>query len=191
MTLLFSTEARRQFDPIAKQFGLVCVAATEWGLRYENDKVFLVLNFDNARSYELGVEIGVQGNHHLGPPFSLSEILRLRDVQDAVFVSGMMISDQTQLPDALSRLAKLTINYAHDFLMGNDFAFAQVERLRNKESSEFELASRLRYAKSIVDVAWPAKDYEAIVKALESLEAHLSETEKKRLEYSRKHLSHS
>ena len=83
------------------------------------------------------------------------------------------------------------ISCFNHFLMGNDFSFAQVEKLRNKESAEFELASQLRYARSAVDLAWPAKDYRAIVKVLEPLEQHLSPAEKKRLEYSRKQLSHS
>lgn len=188
MTLLFSVEAQRQFDPIAQQFGLVRVASTEWGLRYENDKIFLTVNFDNARSYELGVEIGKRNTKYPGPPFSLAEILRLRDVQDAAFVSGLMISNETRLPGVLSRLAQLTISYASDFLVGNDFSFAQIEQMRNKESAEFELASKLRHAKSIVDIAWSTRDYPEIIRALEPLEQHLSVAEKKKLEYSRKQL---
>lgn len=191
MTLLFSTEARRQFDPVAKQFGLVCVASTEWSLRYENDTVFLLVNYDGTWSYELGVEIGKRNIWYPAPPFSLPEILRLQGIQNAAFVSGLMISDEAQLPHVLSRLAKLTTDHASDFLSGNEFSFSQIEKFRNRESSEFELASRLRYARSTVDVAWPAKDYEAVVRALEPLEVHLSEAEKKRLEYSRKHLSAS
>lgn len=191
MTLLFSAEARRQFDPVAQHFGLVCTISDEQGLRYENDNVFLEVNFDNGRSYELGVEIGKRHTRYPGPPFSLAEILRLRGVQDAEFVSGLMISNESRLPDTLARLARLTLDHAADFLVGNDLSFAQVEKLRNKESAEFELESQLRYARSMVDVAWPARDYEAIVKALEPLEPHLSPSEKKRLEYSRKQLSHS
>lgn len=191
MTLLFSTEARRQFDPVAQQFGLVCVASGEQGLRYENENVFLEVNFDNGRSYELGVEIGKRHTQYPGPPFSLAEILRLRGVQDAAFVSGLMISDELRLTSILSRLVRLTLDHASDFLMGNDFSFAQVEKLRNQECAEFELASQLGYARSAVDKAWPARDYKAIVKALEPLEPHLSPAEKKRLEYSRKQLSYS
>ncbi len=190
MTLLFSSAARRQFDPVAQQFGLVCMASDEQGLRYENDNVFLDVNFDNGRSYELGVEIRKRHTQYPGPPFSLAEILRLRSVQDAAFVSGLMISNESRLPDILSRLARLTRDHAADFLMGNDFSFAQVEKLRNQESAEYELASQLRYARATVDMAWPARDYEAVVKALEPLESHLSPSEKKRLEYSRKQMSH-
>lgn len=188
MTLPFAKEARRQFDPVVQQFGFVFVAATEQGLRYENDQVLLNINFDNGLSYELAVEIGRKGTAYPGPFFSLAEILRLRDIQDAEFVSSLMISDEARLPNMLARLVELTVRYASDFLMGNDSSFAQVEKLRSKESSDFELDSKLRHARSIVDVAWKEKDYGVIVKVQEPLESHLTPAEKKRLEYSRKQL---
>lgn len=188
MILPFSAEARRQFDPVVQQFGLVCVVSTEWGLVYENDKVFLKVNFDNGRSYELGVEIGRRHVKDLGPPFSLAEILRLRSVQDAAFVSGLMISDESRLSEMLSRLARLTLEHACDFLKGKEFSFAQVEKLRNKESAAFELATQLRRARAAIDIAWPARDYKVIVRVLAPLEQHLSVSEKKRLDYARKRL---
>ena len=117
MGLLFSAEARRQFDPIAQQFGLICVTSSEQGLRYENENVFMGVNFDNGRSYELGVEIGKQHTQYLGP-FSLAEILKLRGIQEAKFVSGLINSDQARLPEALSKLVRLTREHASDFLRG-------------------------------------------------------------------------
>lgn len=189
MTLLFSTEARRQFDPLAQQYGLTCVASTEWEVRYENDQVFLTINFDGARSSELSVEVGTRDARYPGPPYSLPEILRLRGVRDAASISGLMISDRSRLQDALARLAELTTSHASDFLAGSDSSFAQVAKLRNKESAEFELASRLRHARAMADVAWAARDYKAIVQVFEPVESHLSQAEKKRLEYSRKQIS--
>lgn len=190
MTLLFSTEARRQFDPVAKQFGLICVRSSEHGLRYENDKVFLKVNFDNGRSYEIDVEIGRQCARYAKPAFSLAEILRLRSVQNATFVSRLMNSDQSRLPSILLRLVRLVCDHASDFLSGNDLSFAQAEKWRNKEAAEFELASQLKFARSTVDVAWSKRDYKAIVRVLEPLEPYLSPAENKRLEYSRKKIPH-
>ncbi len=186
VTLLFSTEAHRQFDPIAKQFDLVCTVSSERNLRYENNEVFLLINYDDSWSYELGIEIGKTGIRC--PPFSLSEILRLRGVQDAAFVARLMISDKTQLPNILSRLAKLTHDNASDFLKGDVVSFAKLEIFRHKECFEFELASRLRHMRMVVDAAWLVRDYRTIVRSFEPLEAYLSEAEKKKLEYSRGHL---
>ena len=115
--------------------------------------------------------------------------MKLRGIEEAKAVSRLMNSDQTRLQGILSTLVRLTRDHASDFLMGNDLSFTQVQNQHNKESSEFELDSQLRNARSIVDEAWPVKDYKAIVNVLEPLDSHLSNTEKKRLEYSRKHLS--
>lgn len=189
MLIPFSKEARRHFDPVAQQFGLTSVVCTESSLRYENDKVFLNVNFDSARSFELGVEIGKKDARYPGPPFDLAEVLRLRGVQDSLAVNALVVSDPSWLKDALARLADLTMKHASDFLTGNDLSFAQVAKWRNKESAELALASKLRYARADAEAAWIAKDFKKVVKALEPVEAHLSEAEKKRLDYSRKQVA--
>jgi hypothetical protein len=182
---MFSQEARFQFDPIAKDFSLACVAFDDFSVRYESNKVFLVIHYDYQKSYEVAVEIGKLSVHDQAPGFSLSEILRLRNARDVEFVDGLMITDAAYFPDFLSRLAKLTSMYATDFLAGNEFSFAQAQQLRKKESAELETRSRLRFARSKVSVAWQVKDYEAVIKFFEPLEAHLSAAEKKKLDYAR------
>lgn len=189
MTLSFALEAKRHFDPVAQQFGLTFAASNERVVRYENDKVFLEVDFDNGRSFELGVEIGKKDVRYPGPPFSLAEILRLRGIQDTAAAYALMASDETRVQTTLARLAGLTADHAADFLMGSDFSFAQVEKLRNKESAEFELASQLRHARSAVETAWSVRDYATVVKVLTPLENHLSPAEEKRLDYSRKQLA--
>lgn len=186
MTLSFVHEARFHFDPVARQFDLRCVESNESRIQYENDQVLLIVNFDNRRSFELGVEIAKKDVHFPGPPFSLAEVLRLRGVHDSASESAVMVSDQAPRSDALAHLAELTRRHAADFLAGSDFAFAQVARLRNKEGAELELTNRLRNSRSHAEMAWKAKDYAAVVKALEPIEEHLSLVDKKRLDYSRK-----
>lgn len=189
MSTPFSREARLHFDPVALQFGLTNVARTESSLRYENDKVFFSINFDSARSFELGVEIGKKDARYPGPPFDLAEVLRLRGVQDSIAVNALVVSDPSRLKDALARLAELTVRHASDFLMGNDLSFAQMEKLRDRESATLALASQLRRARAAAEAAWAAKDFKKVIKALEPLEPHLSESEKRRLDYSRKQLA--
>lgn len=186
MSLLFSAEARRQFDPVAQRSDLVCVDSTERTVRYENEIVFLIVNLDNDRSYELGVEIGKRDARFPGPPFSLAEVLRLRGVEDTISVNALIVSDETRLRTGLARLADLTARYASDLLMGSDFSFMQVAKLRDIESAELWLASQLRFARSTSETAWAMRDYQGVIKALEPVELHLSPAEKKRLDYSRK-----
>jgi hypothetical protein len=189
MTIPFASEARRHFDPVAQQYGLSYVASTEWGVRYQNDSVFLMVNFDNGRSYELGIEVGQKKSTQPERPFSLAEVLRLRGVADAVAIDGIMVSDVTRLPDAMARLAALTSQHAPDFLMGSDFSFAQVAKLRERESDAYALERNLRVARAKSETAWSGRDYRAVIAALEPMALHLSPAEKKRLDYSRKQLA--
>jgi hypothetical protein len=189
MAIPFMNEAKLQFDPVAQRFGLSCTSSTEWGVRYENEAVFLVVHFDNGRSYELGVELGKNNLAKKERPFSLAEVLRLRGVADANSATGSMISDVARLRDALIRLASLTERHASDFLAGNELSFAQVARLRDRESDAYVLERNLRLARAKSETAWASGNYQGVVEALAPLEQHLSPAEKKRLDYSKNHLS--
>lgn len=187
VTVPFAFEARQHFDALAKQFGMSCVMSNDQEVRYENDDVFLIVNFDNGRSYELGVEIGRKREGQPERPFSLFEVLRLRSIAHAGSVEGMMISDASRLGNALTRLASLTLLHASDFLTGSAFSFAQVAKLRENESDAYARESTLRSARARSEVAWSKHDFGAVVEALEPLEQYLSPAEKKRLDYSRGH----
>lgn len=189
MTVPFALEARRGFDALAQQFGMFCVLSNDREVRYENDSVFLIINFDNGRSYELGVEVGMKELAQLERPFSLVEVLRLRGVAEAASIDGMMVNDATRLPDALTRLAGLTSQHAADFLGGSNFSFAQLAKLRQREGDAYALAGALRAARARSEAAWTQQDYREVVNSLGPLEQHLSPAEKKRLDYSRRHLA--
>jgi len=189
LTVPFASEARQQFDIIAQRFEMSCTVSNDQEVRYDNDDVFLIVNFDNGRSYELGVEIGRKKEGQPDRPFSLAEVLRLRSVSDVASIDGLMTSDSSLLGDALARLASLTLQHAADFLRGSAFSFAQVAKLREKESDAYALESSLRSARARSELAWSKHDYGAVVRALEPLEQHLSTAERKRLDYSRGHSS--
>lgn len=184
----FCAEARRWFDPIGERFDLNCVSSSESNVRYENARVVLLVTLDRRGSGELGVEIGRRSDRYPGPPFSLGEILRLRGVEDAVVASGTMIGDEARLPALLSRLADLTNRHASDFLAGNEFSFSQAQSLRNRESADFERRSRIATLRSRAEVAWRARDYEAVVNALDPIEDQLSPADRLKLDHCRKRL---
>lgn len=187
MAVPFALEARHQFDALAQQFGLSCVLSNERTVRFENDRVFLSVHFDNGRSYELGVELGKKEPQNPERPFSLAEVLRLRGSAEAQAIDGIMISDYSRLSHALGRLSSLTAQYASDFLLGNDLSFSQIAVLREQECDAYSLEGSLRSARARSEAAWAKRDYQGIIDALGPLEPHLSPAEKKRLEYARQH----
>lgn len=180
----FSAEARRLFDGVAVKYGLSCVGADERRVRYENGDVFLIVNFDNGRSYELGVEIGQKIPNKVERPFSLAEILRLRNAPSATTIDALSTPDAINLSDGLQLLADLTLGYADDFLKGGGLSFAQVAKLREKESIAYAIQRDLRSARARAEKAWEERNYAGVVKALEPVKSHLSPSEAKRLEYS-------
>lgn len=189
MSVPFALEARRGFDDLARQFGMSCAVCNDREVRYENDRSFLIINCDNGRSYELGVEIGRKNLAQQERPFSLAEVLRLKGVVEAADIDGMMVSQAARLPSALARLARLTSQHAADFLMGSDFSFAQVAKLRQRESDAYALEGALRSARARSEAAWEKRDYQGVLQSLEPLAQYLSPAEKKRLDYSRRHLA--
>ena len=188
MSASFALDARRGFDALARQFGMSCVVSNDREVCYESAKTFLTINFDNGRSYELGIEIGRKTSAKPERPVSLAEVLRLRGLEEAAVVDGMMVSDAVRLPEALARLAKLTSQHAADFLMGSDFLFAQVAKLQKVESAAYALEGALRFARARSAAAWEKRDHQGVVQPFGPLEEHLTPAEKKRLDYSRRHL---
>ena len=124
------------------------MVADQQRVRYENGEVFLGVNFDSGRSYELGVEIGQKIPNKVERPFSLAEILRLRNVPASATIDGLSVSNTTKLADHLRLLADLTLSHADDFLTGNDLSFAQVAKLREKESIAYAIQRDLRSARA-------------------------------------------
>ncbi|WP_435641088.1 hypothetical protein [Micavibrio aeruginosavorus] len=189
MTTSFPTETRHQFDSIAEQFGLSRVTESLQQVRYENDLVFLLIHWDNTRSYEIGVEIGKKCTSGKDQSFPLHVVLKKDKAPDADRVSNLMVSDEKNLPAILQNLADIVMGHASDLLSGSEQSFAQIEAFSHHNNVAYAQNAELQHAKLIADKAWSEKDYVSIVRALEPVEENLSDTDKARLEYARKHHS--
>jgi hypothetical protein len=185
----FLEEARLAFDHICGRFNMHCVFASRQAVRYENESVFLNINFDGQRSFELGVEIGKISLIESERPFSLGEILRLCGPEHSALIDGLMIREAIHLPEALRHLAELTSNHAAEFLRGGDLPFAKLASQRQTEGDLYALEKTIHTARARSEVAWKKRDHRGVVSALAPIEQHLSPAERKRLEYSRHHLA--
>lgn len=181
--MLSLDEAKCHFDRVADEHELSCVVANAQYIRYESAAAYFTVNFDRDRSYELHIEIGQQTAGSFKRPFSLSEILRLRNVPEAEQVSGIAASNTAKLINVASFVSDLLLKYAGDFLNGSEFSFVQIARFREKESIKSALERELRTARLQADIAWKNKDYAGVILALEPVESHLSPSECKRLAY--------
>jgi hypothetical protein len=187
----FIDTVHQHFDPLANQYGLKCVTSSPKIVRFENGKVFLQVNFDAYRSYEIGVEIGeIPASAKTAERvFNLAEILRLRSSPDATYVERLQVSKPGILLDAICRLSRLVAQHATGLLSGDAGDFAQVANHRDKECAAYALARDLRYARSDAEKAWTSKNYVTVVNSYKPWEANLTPSEKKRLSFAEKKIA--
>jgi hypothetical protein len=183
----FKSDVLLAFSGLAARFGLACELLDDRLARFQNYHVFLSVHYDVSRSHELGVEIGERTKAGVAErPFNLGEILRsLSDFDNAAWVCRLRVSDEVHLKEFLEKLATLVEEGTGGLLAGDAGAFAKLSDFRNEESRKYAIDAELRMARRVAEAAWLAKDYRALIGALEPFHRHLSEVERKRLSYAK------
>lgn len=178
------------FSALVTKFSLICVVLNNRLIRFQNDHVFLAIHYDDAISFEVGVEIGERTlGDAMERPFNLEEILRLKyQPQDSAWVRQLQVSDKAHLSIALTKLARLVETYATDLLNHDGNAFAALSNFRNEECEKYAIERELQMARIKAESAWAAKNYEAVIDAFQPVRIHLSEAENKRLLYAETHV---
>jgi len=172
--------------PIAERFELALADASECRLRFENEAVFLAVNFDNGNSYELGIELGERNPNGQERPFALPEILRWRADDRAAQIDGLQITNQDSLERTLRRLPNLLLDLAAPLLNGNRDAFDDLATFREAEGLEYAAERDLRLARSDADKAWRHRDFDGVVAAYRPFLEHLNPSERRRFDYATK-----
>ncbi len=186
----FKDSVLKSFDFLQSAYLFHCVEANDYSVRYENDTVFVVVLFDQGRSFELDVEIGQKGVLYGGQerPFNIGEVLRFKEVEKKEHYSFLQASDQTHLRNAINRLSVLLEKYGDDFLKGNRFAFKSLIDHRINECEEYAAARDLKFIRSEAEKAWREKDYRKVVSLYGPVKSQISGSEKKKLDYAERHL---
>ena len=186
----FKDHVLKSFDFLQSGYSFRCVDANDYSVRYESDAVFVVVRFDNGRSFELDVEIGQRGVLYDGQerPFNMGEVLRLKGVEKKEGYSFFQASDQSRLGNAINRLSELLKKYGDDLLRGGRFAFKSLINFRTRECEEYAVTRDLKFIRSEAEKAWKKKDYSKVVSLYGPVKSHISGSEKKKLEYAERHL---
>lgn len=179
-----------KFDFLISQYGFKCKQADLCYLRFESDTVFAEVHYDCHRSYEIDFSIGLLDDLYDGKErsFYLGELIRLADPGNKEGYKSMQAGTSEKVIRLVSEIAGLTEKYAKDFLSGNKFCFKKLSDFREKECNQYALEIELKNIRKAVQEAWERKDYARIVRLYEPVKDHISRSEYKKLEYSRKHL---
>ncbi len=188
LSIQFEILAPKHFSFLETTFRFVRNRISETLLKYESKYVYVLIGYDSERSYEISIDLAAK-NSGDNPPFNFGEVLRSKNAPQDI-PSSYQVTTTTVLNQCLENLAQALWKYSADLLRNDPGAFTRLANLRRKESAELDLNLRLRRARSIVEVAWEKRNYQAIVEALQPLQLHLSLAERKKLKYSQKQLIH-
>lgn len=188
--LNFKDHVLKSFHFLESGYSFHCVDANELCVRYESDKVFVVVRFDNGRSFELDVEIGQRDILYNGKErlFNMGEVLRLKGVEKKEGYSFLQASGQSSLENAIDTLSGYLEKYGNDLLKGNRLTFKSLIDLRLREGEEYAIARDLRFIRHEAEKAWKKRDYRKFVSLYDPIKPYMTGSEKKKLEYAERKL---
>lgn len=172
-------ESGYDFEPL--EFG-------KWHVRYESSLVFLIVHFDGVRSCEVGCAIGRLDNlgGTMDTPLDLEDVLRQRGWRRA----QRLVVDERSEGEAVDRELELLASglrrNASDLLEGDTNAYLEAVATRASESQEYAVETRLKRVRESLDVAWRAKDFDAVAAQLLPFRRWLSPAELRKLAYALK-----
>lgn len=184
MSARFTDMAKESFSFLeGVGFGL---ASTEGNrLRYESPTSVVVIDWD-ARSGELEAFVGLQASvDHSPETYSLTDVLGMEGVADRKMPP--QVADEERLQPFVDRLADDLRVHAQPALVGDRMFFRRLETFRRANAEALTRGLQLQQVRSAVELAWRNREFKKVVGLYASVEDDLTEAEKGKLEYARRH----
>lgn len=184
MSARFTDMAKEAFSFLeGAGFRLVRIEAGH--LRYESLSSVVVIDWD-ARSGELEAFVG--------PPSSQGKAQDMYSLTDVLGMEGVparkmppQVAEESRLQPFVDRLADDLQAHAQPALVGERMFFRRLETFRHANAEAFTRRLKLQQVRSAVDQAWRNREFKKVVGLYASVESDLSETEKEKLAYARRH----
>lgn len=183
MLSTFLKQVTDHFGFLEHDFGFHRVMVDDRFARWENNEVFVQVQFDAERSYEVGAEVGQSKVLFNGKerPFDLGEVARMAGNSWSRF-RVLHGHNEDTLDNALNELADVVKLHGHALLHNAATAFAILAKQREQECSDYAVETELRQMKATAEKAWREHDYPTIVDLYGQHKSHLSPVEVKRYE---------
>jgi len=187
MSMRFAEVAQLAFSFLEKTgFRLVQRGSTR--LQYESDKAVVIIEWD-ARSGEMEVFVGLWPmKSEPQNVFSLTDLLNMQGVDAPKGRKPFQVVDERLLAQFLEKLAEDTQMHAQSALAGDRMFFRRLETFRSAQSEAYMRDMELRRLRSEADKAWGIRDLNKFISLYTPIENDLSEAEKGKLDYARKHV---
>lgn len=115
----------------------------------------------------------------------------LRDVMNAQGVRGdasaPQVVDGTHLQRWLENIARAVRDHAQPALTGDRMFYRRVETFRHSQAVAYTQGIKLRHVRSAAESAWQERDLKSVVSLYASIEPELTDAERLKLDYAKKH----
>lgn len=184
MSARFADMAKKTFSFLeGAGFGL---ARSEAGqVRYESPSSVVAIVWD-ARSGELEAYIGLRSS--MGQPqdmYSLTDVLGMEGVPGCKM--PRQVADEDRLQPFLDQLADDLRVHAQPALVGDRIFFRRLDSFRKASAVAFTRGLEFQQIRLAVEQAWRNRDFKKVVELYALIESDLSETERGKLDYARRH----
>ena len=188
-SLGFPAAVKSAFGALAIDYGLGTISSNPTLVRYSSDKVSLDV-YHGRMSYEIGAEVGRVGAIN-SRTYRVADVLRVVLGEAHGVQSLFWANSPGAIVERLDSLARLVTEYYPAVLRGDADVWVRIET----EIAEYEEAETRKIVEYPVRVgaekAWNLKDYVQVAGLYATIERHLSEVERRRLEYARGKLRES
>ncbi len=187
MSERFPDLARRAFSFLESGgYSLTRVAASH--VQYETESSIVSISWER-RSGELNVSLGLQpAKGDRLDLFSLTDLLKMLNVDAPEARMPFQVSDESKLGPFLDQLAKDLQTFAAPTLAGDRMFYRRLETFRGHRAHQLTLSMELSRIRARAEVAWQKRDFGALIALYGPVEAQLTDSERAKLQYARKHL---
>jgi hypothetical protein len=187
MSVRFADVAEQAFSFLEKA-GFRLAQRDSTRLQYESDHAVVVIEWD-PRSGEMEASIGLPAKRGERPDmFSLSDLLNMQGVGAPKRRMPFQVADEDRIAPFLQKLAEDTRTRAQSALAGDRMFFRRLHTFRSAQSRAYMRDMELRRVRSEAERAWRDRELNRVISLYSSIENDLSELEKGKLDYARKHV---
>jgi hypothetical protein len=182
-------EIARQEFAFLEDTGFRLISSGDSGLEYESAQAFVLVRWDR-RSGELGVWVGCRSTKcQKRDAYSLTDLLRMVGVETSENKLPFQAAKEGRLDLFLQKLSQYTRLHAQPALAGDRMFFRRLGAFRDAQARTLMNHMNLRQVRSEAEQAWQSRKLDRVVGLYASIEGRLTPSEKRRLDYARKHVS--